>query len=405
LSAVLLALAAIAGFILLRAGRTTAPNSLEYTQLTNFVDSVTSPAISPDGRMLTFIRGEETFVGKGEIYVKLLPDGEPVQLTHDGLQKMSPVFSPDGTRIAYTAVAATIDPTANRFPWDTWIVPVLGGEPRRTLSNAAALTWTPADASHKRILFSEWEQGIHMAVVSSAENRTDARTVYAPASINGMAHRAYLSPDRKSLLIAEMDGGWTCRLASYDGRSSSTLIGPTPSQCTTAAWSPDGKWMYFSANTGNGYHIWRQRFPNGVPEQITFGASEEQGIAMRRMASLSLPQWEHGKVRYGHTMRAGSVRLLRKGSLISPPIISWSRDGRFLYLHHNDSNETWTVPLQPGQMLPPLPPKGVDRTEDFAALPGAHLIPQAFAFAGSNPDVYTYARVTTHRNIYRVSIP
>ena len=93
--------------------------------------------------------------------------------------KMSPIFSPDSTRIAYTAVAATIDPTANRFPWDTWIVPVLGGEPRRTLSNAAALTWTQADANHKRVLFSEWEQGIHMTVVSSAENRTDAHCVRA----------------------------------------------------------------------------------------------------------------------------------------------------------------------------------------------------------------------------------
>src|SRR5262249_39778972 len=37
---------------------------------------------------------------------------------------------------------------------------------------------------------------------------------------------------------------------------------------------------YFSANTGNGYHIWRQRFPNGVPQQATFGVTEEEGIEM-----------------------------------------------------------------------------------------------------------------------------
>ncbi len=37
-----------------------------------------------------------------QVYVKMLPDGEPVQLTHDNLEKMSPVFSPDGSRIAYT---------------------------------------------------------------------------------------------------------------------------------------------------------------------------------------------------------------------------------------------------------------------------------------------------------------
>ena len=54
----------------------TEPVRREYTQLTNFADSATSPALSPDGRMLTFIRGESTFIGPGQIYVKLLPDGD-----------------------------------------------------------------------------------------------------------------------------------------------------------------------------------------------------------------------------------------------------------------------------------------------------------------------------------------
>ena len=34
---------------------------------------------------------------------------------------MSPVFSPDGSRIAYTVV------NWGTFEWDTWTVPVLGG--------------------------------------------------------------------------------------------------------------------------------------------------------------------------------------------------------------------------------------------------------------------------------------
>jgi hypothetical protein len=43
---------------------------------------------------------------------------------------------------------------------------------------------------------------------------------------------------------------------------------------------PHGKWMYFSADTGDGFHLWRQRYPNGSPEQITFGPTEEEGIAV-----------------------------------------------------------------------------------------------------------------------------
>jgi hypothetical protein len=55
----------------------------------------------------------DPFVSKGEIYLKLLPEGAPVQPTHADTMKMSPVFSPDGSQIAYTVPGH----------WDTWIVP------------------------------------------------------------------------------------------------------------------------------------------------------------------------------------------------------------------------------------------------------------------------------------------
>ena len=50
----------------------------EYTQITNFTDSAVAPSLSSDGRMVTFIRGGEFFFSSGQIYVKLLPNGESV---------------------------------------------------------------------------------------------------------------------------------------------------------------------------------------------------------------------------------------------------------------------------------------------------------------------------------------
>ena len=38
--------------------------------------------------------------------------------------------------------------------------------------------------------------------------------------------------------------------------------------------------MYFTSNAVGANHIWRQRFPDGKPEQITSGPTEEEGIAM-----------------------------------------------------------------------------------------------------------------------------
>jgi hypothetical protein len=54
-----------------------ATRTSEWVQLTNFVDSATSPALSPDGRMLVFLRGPSTFAGKGEVYLRMLPAESP----------------------------------------------------------------------------------------------------------------------------------------------------------------------------------------------------------------------------------------------------------------------------------------------------------------------------------------
>jgi len=258
----------LAGLFIFRSQQARVAAPSEWAQLTNFTDAATSPALSPDGRVLAFIRGPDTFFGPGEIYVKMLPQGEPVQLTHDGLAKMGPVFSPDGSRIAYTVVP----------PFDTWEVPVLGGEPRRWLPNASGLTWI--DGQH--LLFSEIKIGLHMAVVTSAESRTEHRDIYVPPRERGMAHRSYLSPDRRWVLLSEMDnGGWLpCRLVPFDGKSSGKQVGPPGAGCTSAAWSPDGKWMYFSSDAGGRFHIWRQHYPEGKPEQVTFGPTEEEGISI-----------------------------------------------------------------------------------------------------------------------------
>ena len=155
-----------------------APVGREDTQITHFADSVTSPAVSSDGRLLTFIRGASTFHGPGEIWIKALPDGEPKQLTSDGLEKMSPSFSPDNSTIAYTTVTS-------QFGWDTWTVPVGGGEARRWLQNASGLSWL----RDGRLMFSEQTGGLHMKVTTTDQQRNAAQVLYSPASEHGMAHR------------------------------------------------------------------------------------------------------------------------------------------------------------------------------------------------------------------------
>ena len=244
----------------------------EYIQITDFSDSASAPALSRDGRMVTFLRGGNPFLTTEQVYVKLLPDGQSMQITNDPHEKYNPVFTPDGSRVAYTAV------DREQNSWDTWTVPVTGGSPTRLMRNAAGLSWI----GNGRILFSEVMQGTsaHMGIVTSQQSRAEERQIYFPQYERAMAHYAYLSPDQKSILAVEMDPAWLpCRLLPMEKASTGRQIGPSGA-CTAAAWSPDGKWMYFNTETNGASHLWRQRFPDGTPEQITIGPGEEQGLAV-----------------------------------------------------------------------------------------------------------------------------
>jgi len=264
----LILVAAGIGFYLWR-GSAFVPTT-EWVQITDFPDSAVQPALSPDGRMLTFIRGPESFVTSGQVYLKFLPDGQPLQLTHDSLRKLSPTFSPDGSRIAYTGI--------NSFSWNTYEVPITGGEPKLLLPNATGLTWLDS----QRLLFSEVKTGTHMGLVTALQTRGEEREIYFTAEENGMVHRSYGSPGRKWVVAAEMKNAiWQrCRLLPFDGSSSGKEVGPE-GHCINAAWSPDGNWIYLESDAGGSeFHLWRMRFPDGTAQRITFGPTEENGIAV-----------------------------------------------------------------------------------------------------------------------------
>ena len=344
---------------------------VEWVQITNFADSVTSPAFSPDGRMLTFLRGEDTFVTTGQVYVMLLPRGDPVRLTNDSFSKMSPVFSPDGASVAYTV------------PWDTWTVPVLGGQPRLWLPNASGLNWLDPD----HLMYSQITNGEHMAVVNSDLSRAHGHTVYDPEPLLGMAHRSYISPDHKWVIVVKMTGNlWDpCRLVPFDGSTPGVPIGAADSACTAAAWSPDGRWMYLNTNSGRAFHIWRQRFPDGKIEQLTSGPTEEEGIALAPDGkSLVTAVGMRRSSVWLHDARGDRVLTAEANAALGDPRggSPLSLDGRKLYylirsapgreiLSNLAVGELWEMDLQSGATQAMLP--GFSVTE-FSLSPDGHEI-------------------------------
>jgi DNA-binding winged helix-turn-helix (wHTH) protein/Tol biopolymer transport system component len=320
--------------------------SVAYGQLTSFSDAAFEPALSPDGRMLAFLVGNDTgFPFSAEVFTKMLPDGEPIQRTHDSVLKYGVAFSSDGSEITYTAADAA-------HGWTVRSLPVLGGDSRLLLSNAAGLSWL--DEHHA--LFSQIKTGLHMQLVTATDRRENLRSVYLPQHERAMAHYGRLSPDGQSVLVVEMGptGGWVrCRLVPFDGSSTGMPIGPD-GPCLSAAWSPDGRWMYFTAVINGASHVWRQRFPSGEPEQLTSGPAQVGGIAVSPdgrsiVTSLGIPEsgvWLHS---------TEGERLISPDGYASQ--LSFSPDGRFLYfgLRHavsDMSRELWMTDLTSGMSEP-----------------------------------------------------
>jgi Tol biopolymer transport system component len=137
--------------------------------------------------------------------------------------------------------------------------------------------------------------------------------------------------------------------------------------------------MYFAADTGQGSHIWRQAIAGQKPEQLTFGPTQEQGVALSP-DGRSLYTSAGASIRsvWVHDAR-GDRQLSGEGSANDP---AFSADGTKVYYTVGTRREAelWVADLATG------------RSE--IALPGVKLLARGWNLSADG-----------HSVIYRVSTP
>jgi hypothetical protein len=89
---------------------------------------------------------------------------------------------------------------------------------------------------------------------------------------------------------------------------------------------------------------------------------------------------------------------------VTPPLVRWSRDGKYIYLHSTMTRKTYVAALPAGDLVPRVTPDTRRGIEGAAGALGARAIADDRAYVSDDPSVYVFPRVSTHRNIYRVSV-
>jgi Tol biopolymer transport system component len=215
------------------------------------------PALSPDGGSIAFTSDAS---GNKDIYIMDVGGGNPLQLTSDPASDHSPVWFPDGTAIAFVSERGCA--------MGVWKVGRFGGGATVLLQGAM----DPAISLDGRLAFSKPGPGGYLRIgVASIDDPTKMITLTGDDDGIWNHSSAAWSPDGRMICYSAQDGLW---LVSSSGGPARPLT-TEGRMDASPAWSSNGKYIYFSSLRGGPLALWRIAASGGVPKPITMGSGSE----------------------------------------------------------------------------------------------------------------------------------
>ncbi len=204
------------------------------------------------------------------------------------------------------------------------------------------------------------------------------------------------------------DGKSQLWLAPIDRTSPARQIGHSGE--TSPHFGPQGK-ILFRLSEGNSNYL-EQVNPDGSGRSraVPYPIIEVQGISPGRKWLMALVPFPDGNSIVPRVMAipldGGPPR--RICASYCEPV--WSPNGKFLFVPVQASSPSTpgrilALPVGPGETLPDLPPGGIPPHADPGIVPGAQSLNRAELVPGRDPSHYAYVNTTSHRNLYRITLP
>ncbi len=366
----------------------------------NLWDGDFSPVFSPDGKKIAFVRGPD--LGSRSVYVMDADGGEPKQLTLNGQQFHGLAWVSDGSAIVFSSDAGGAV--------SLWRVPVSGGGTQR-LAFGSEKAYTPAiSPKGERLAYSQGSP-------TWSTMRIDLKSPRAPATRLTSSKEQDFAPrfshDGKNVVFQSWRSGtqeiWTSPAASEGLTKLTSFNGPITG---SPSWSPDDKQIAFDSRTAGRSHIFVMSANGGMPRKLTDGESSEirpdWSIDGKWIyfASKHAGSWQVWKV----SVDSGQVQqVTRHGGFVAKE----SADGNWIYYTKYDVPGLWRMPASGGDEVklfdnPPsgywgsftLSPTGVY----FTTANDSHSAIAYHDFAHNNTtQIYSLVRQPARRSSLSVS--
>jgi len=215
-----------------------------------------TPAVSPDGNTLAFVRS--TGPDGADIYLCDLAGGNPRRLTFDDRAIRGITWTPDGQEVVYAA-------SRNGGGWRLWRLPAYGGSPRE-IAVAGAQAHYPAIAPQGRRLAytdSPSVSAIWRAELGAPES--DERPIIRSL---GRESAPAFSPDGKRIAdVSDQTGADEIWVSDADGGNRMQLTRLKGPRISRPRWSPDGRLLLFEARADRGAEVYTMAAAGGRPDK------------------------------------------------------------------------------------------------------------------------------------------